>query len=63
MMEEFHCPTCTIGFWKMVTCHLPETNCTSGVGKFVLDVKELFDKPLEVKKKRSRKRGLQANLC
>jgi hypothetical protein len=52
--EEFPSRTCTIGCWKIVTCHLPTINCTSAAGKFLPDVKELFDKPPEVKKRRSR---------
>jgi hypothetical protein len=52
--EEFHNPTCTIGCWKIVTCHIPTTNYTSGDEKFLPIVKELFDKTFEEKKRRCR---------
>jgi hypothetical protein len=52
--EEFCSPTCTIGCWKIVTCYLPAINYTSGDGKFLPDIKEIFNNPLEAKKRSSR---------
>jgi len=52
--EEFPSRTCTIGYWKIITCHLPTINCTSVIKKFLPRVKEIFDNPLKVKKRRSR---------
>jgi hypothetical protein len=57
--KEFCSPTCTIGCRKIVTCHLPTTNCTSVAGKFLLDVKQIFDKP----PLRQRRRGLTRKDC
>jgi hypothetical protein len=37
----------------MACYNLPTTNCTSGAKKFLLDIKEIFDKPPEVKKRMS----------
>jgi hypothetical protein len=37
---------------KIVTCHFPANNWTSTTEKFLPGVKELFDKPLEEKKRR-----------
>jgi pre-mRNA-splicing factor ISY1 len=34
--------------------NIPTTNCTSGAEKFLPDVKELFNNPIEAKKRRSR---------
>jgi hypothetical protein len=52
--EEFPSRTCTIGFRNIVTHHLPVINCISVTRKFLPDVKELFDKPPQSKRRRSR---------
>jgi hypothetical protein len=37
-----------------MTCYnIPATNCTSAAGKFLPNVKEIFDKPREVMKRMS----------
>jgi len=38
----------------VVGAYLSTINCTSAAEKFLPDIKELFDKPLEEKKRRSR---------
>jgi hypothetical protein len=38
----------------MACYNLPTTNCISGAVKFLANVKELFDKPPKVKKRRFR---------
>jgi pre-mRNA-splicing factor ISY1 len=48
----------------MARYNLPTTNCTSGAAKFFPNVKEIFDKPLKVKKRRYRYdiyKGIDAN--
>jgi pre-mRNA-splicing factor ISY1 len=37
----------------MACYNLPATNCTSAAGKFLPDIKELFDNPCETKKRMS----------
>jgi hypothetical protein len=52
--RNFLTPLVQLVVINMACYNLPANNCTSGATKFLLDVKELFDKPLEEKKRRYR---------
>jgi hypothetical protein len=52
--EEFPNTTYIIGFSNMACYNIPVTNFTSGVAKFLPNIKEIFDTPPKAKKRMSR---------